>query len=126
MNDDARFKIAMFARQCGKTFTSTLELALDCARAEALGIEVRTPISLRDKEVQAAFAALDADVAVVAAYGLILPRAVLDALVFAGGDGLVTDTIAGGRHVVKDGRHIQRDALRARFTQSVARLAEKA
>lgn len=49
------------------------------ARAEALGIEVRTPISLRDKEVQAAFAALDADVAVVAAYGLILPRAVLDA-----------------------------------------------
>ena len=27
----------MFARQCGKTFTSTLELALDCARAEALG-----------------------------------------------------------------------------------------
>lgn len=37
VNDDARFKIAMFARQCGKTFTSTLELALDCARAEALG-----------------------------------------------------------------------------------------
>ena len=35
--DDSRFKIAMFARQCGKTFTSTLELALDCARAEALG-----------------------------------------------------------------------------------------
>ena len=38
VNDDARFKIAMFARQCGKTFTSTLELALDCARAEALGL----------------------------------------------------------------------------------------
>lgn len=37
VQDDARFKIAMFARQCGKTFTSTLELALDCARAEALG-----------------------------------------------------------------------------------------
>jgi phage FluMu gp28-like protein len=37
VNDDSRFKIAMFARQCGKTFTSTLELALDCARAEALG-----------------------------------------------------------------------------------------
>lgn len=35
--DDSRFKIAMFARQCGKTFTSTLELALDCARAEAAG-----------------------------------------------------------------------------------------
>ena len=28
VNDDSRFKIAMFARQCGKTFTSTLELAL--------------------------------------------------------------------------------------------------
>lgn len=37
VQDESRFKIAMFARQCGKTFTSTLELALDCARAEALG-----------------------------------------------------------------------------------------
>jgi methionyl-tRNA formyltransferase len=49
------------------------------SRAEELGIEVRTPASLKDVDVQAAFAALDADVAVVAAYGLILPRAVLDA-----------------------------------------------
>ena len=48
-------------------------------RAEALGIAVRHPASLKDAEAQAAFAALDADVAVVAAYGLILPRAVLDA-----------------------------------------------
>ncbi|WP_145202249.1 methionyl-tRNA formyltransferase [Sphingobium sp. B2] len=48
-------------------------------RAEAMGIEVRTPESLKDAAVQAAFAALDADVAVVAAYGLILPRAILDA-----------------------------------------------
>ena len=48
-------------------------------RAEALGIEVRTPVSLKAPEVQAAFAALDADVAVVAAYGLILPRGILDA-----------------------------------------------
>ncbi|MDG2515175.1 methionyl-tRNA formyltransferase [Sphingobium yanoikuyae] len=47
------------------------------ARAEQLGIEVRTPVSLKDETVQAAFAALDADVAVVAAYGLILPRAIL-------------------------------------------------
>lgn len=37
VEDDARFKIAMFARQCGKTFTSTLELVLDCIRAEARG-----------------------------------------------------------------------------------------
>jgi len=49
------------------------------ARAEEMGIEVRTPVSLKDAEVQAAFAALNVDVAVVAAYGLILPRAILDA-----------------------------------------------
>ena len=49
------------------------------AQAEQMGIEVRTPVSLKDPEVQAAFAALNADVAVVAAYGLILPRAVLEA-----------------------------------------------
>ncbi len=48
-------------------------------RAEALGIAVRTPVSLKNAEAQAEFAVLDADVAVVAAYGLILPRAVLDA-----------------------------------------------
>lgn len=48
-------------------------------RAEALGIEVRTPASLKGADVQAEFAALNADVAVVAAYGLLLPRAVLDA-----------------------------------------------
>ena len=46
--------------------------------AQALHIPVRTPVSLRDAAVQAEFAALKADVGVVAAYGLILPRAVLD------------------------------------------------
>ena len=49
------------------------------ARAEALGLPVRHPISLRTPEAQADFAALDADIAVVVAYGLILPQAVLDA-----------------------------------------------
>ncbi|WP_156678611.1 methionyl-tRNA formyltransferase [Sphingomonas profundi] len=48
-------------------------------RAEAAGLPVRHPVSLRDPEAQAAFAALAADVAVVAAYGLILPPAVLAA-----------------------------------------------
>jgi len=48
-------------------------------RAEELGIEVRTPKSLRDAEEQACFAALQADLAVVAAYGLILPKPVLEA-----------------------------------------------
>jgi methionyl-tRNA formyltransferase len=49
------------------------------ARAEALGLEVRTPVSLKATEEQAAFAALHADVAVVAAYGLLLPQPILDA-----------------------------------------------
>ena len=49
------------------------------SRAEDLGIEVRHPTSLKSAEEQARFAELEADVAVVAAYGLILPQAVLDA-----------------------------------------------
>jgi methionyl-tRNA formyltransferase len=49
------------------------------AFAESRGIPVRTPKSLRNAEAQAEFAQLDADAAVVAAYGLILPKAVLDA-----------------------------------------------
>lgn len=49
------------------------------AAAEALGIPVRTPLRLKDAEAQTEFAALGADVAVVVAYGLILPQPVLDA-----------------------------------------------
>ena len=48
-------------------------------RAEAAGIPVNTPASLKLEEAQAAFAALDADLAVTVAYGLILPPAVLAA-----------------------------------------------
>ncbi len=48
-------------------------------RAAALGIAVRSPATLRDLEAQADFAALEADIAVVAAYGLILPQPVLAA-----------------------------------------------
>jgi methionyl-tRNA formyltransferase len=48
-------------------------------RAMALGLPVRTPISLRSIDAQQDFAALQHDVAVVVAYGLILPQAVLDA-----------------------------------------------
>jgi methionyl-tRNA formyltransferase len=47
--------------------------------AERLGLFVRAPLSLRGEEDKAAFAALEADVAVVVAYGLLLPQAVLDA-----------------------------------------------
>lgn len=48
-------------------------------KADALGIPVRHPKSLKSEEAQAAFRALGADAAVVAAYGLILPRPILDA-----------------------------------------------
>lgn len=49
------------------------------AFAAARGLEVRTPKSLKRAEEQAAFAALNLDVAIVVAYGLILPKAILDA-----------------------------------------------
>ena len=48
-------------------------------RAEQLGIEVRTPKTLRSEEEQERLRALNADLAVVAAYGLILPKAILEA-----------------------------------------------
>jgi len=47
--------------------------------AEELGLPVRSPLNFRDTADRDAFAALNADLAVVAAYGLILPQAVLDA-----------------------------------------------
>lgn len=46
--------------------------------AERLGRAVRTPVSLKGEVEQAAFAALEADVAVVVAYGLLLPKAILE------------------------------------------------
>ncbi|WP_444453295.1 methionyl-tRNA formyltransferase [Rhodobacter capsulatus] len=49
------------------------------ARAEALGLPVRHPLNFKATEDREAFAALDADIAVVVAYGLILPQAILDA-----------------------------------------------
>jgi methionyl-tRNA formyltransferase len=49
------------------------------AAAQALGLPVRHPISLKTPQAQAEFADLGADVAVVVAYGLLLPQAVLDA-----------------------------------------------
>jgi len=49
------------------------------AAAERHGIMVRHPTSLKTPEAQAEFAALNADAAVVVAYGLLLPQAILDA-----------------------------------------------
>lgn len=48
-------------------------------RAEALGLPVRSSVNFRESAEREAFAALDLDVAVVAAYGLILPPAILEA-----------------------------------------------
>jgi methionyl-tRNA formyltransferase len=48
-------------------------------QAEQLGIEVRTPLTLRGADEQARFRALDSDLAVVSAYGLILPKPILEA-----------------------------------------------
>jgi methionyl-tRNA formyltransferase len=47
--------------------------------AHAHGLEVRTPLSLKGADEQAAFAALNLDAAIVVAYGLLLPQAILDA-----------------------------------------------
>ncbi|MEL6641064.1 MAG: methionyl-tRNA formyltransferase [Pseudomonadota bacterium] len=49
------------------------------ARAMMLGLPVHTPVSLRNPESQEVFAAHQADIAVVVAYGLILPQVILDA-----------------------------------------------
>lgn len=75
--DDSRFKVGMFARQCGKTFTSTLEIVLDCLHAEIAGGRSRWVILSRGERqareamnegvklhlraLQAAFAAQDWD-----------------------------------------------------------------
>jgi methionyl-tRNA formyltransferase len=47
-------------------------------RAEELGIEVRAPVSLKSVEEQVRFKTLNADVAVVVAYGLLLPKPILE------------------------------------------------
>lgn len=47
LNDKSRFKVGMFARQTGKTFTTTLEIVLDCLEAEAQGKKTRWVILSR-------------------------------------------------------------------------------
>lgn len=48
----------------------------------------------------------------------------LDAVLFAGRDGLVTDLWSAGRHIVRDGRHIHRDAIATRFRATMRRLRD--
>ncbi len=50
--------------------------------AEKNGIEVRTPKTLKDENTQQEFCSLKADIAIVAAYGLILPKKVIEAFPF--------------------------------------------
>jgi formiminoglutamate deiminase len=50
---------------------------------------------------------------------------IIDSWVFAAGDGVVRDVFAGGRQVVKDGRHIARDALLRAFVAALRRLQSK-
>jgi len=47
--------------------------------AQGAGLEVRTPVTLKDAEQQELFRALDIDAAIVVAYGLLLPKPILDA-----------------------------------------------
>ncbi len=47
----------------------------------------------------------------------------IDAFVFAGGDDAVTDVWAAGRHVVRDGRHVRRDAIEARYRTTLLALS---
>lgn len=49
---------------------------------------------------------------------------ILDACLFAGRDGLVTDLWSAGRHIVQGGRHIARDEVAARFRATMRRLQE--
>ncbi len=64
-------------RRAGRGMKQRPSPVEDFARAH--GLDVLTPLALKDPETQAAFAAHDADAAVVVAYGLILPKPVLEA-----------------------------------------------
>jgi methionyl-tRNA formyltransferase len=50
------------------------------SRALELGLDVRHPVNFKSKEAVSDFAALKADIAVVVAYGLILPQEILDSV----------------------------------------------
>jgi methionyl-tRNA formyltransferase len=73
--------VAVYAQPPRPAGRRGLELTLSPVHlaAQEFGIEVRTPKSLKNEGEQQSFAALKADVAVVVAYGMILPQAILDA-----------------------------------------------
>ena len=49
----------------------------------------------------------------------------LDSLIFAGSDGLVRDVWAAGRHVVRNGRHLDHDRITSDYCACIARLQER-
>ncbi|MGI9503514.1 MAG: formimidoylglutamate deiminase, partial [Geminicoccaceae bacterium] len=49
----------------------------------------------------------------------------LDAWIFAGSEPAVRDVWSAGRHVVKDGRHVERDAIRARYAATIRSLGDR-
>ena len=51
--------------------------------------------------------------------------AMLDSLIFAGGDGLVREVWAAGRHVVTDGRHVDHDSIAADYMRCIQRLQDR-
>ncbi|MBS0528503.1 MAG: methionyl-tRNA formyltransferase, partial [Proteobacteria bacterium] len=73
--------VAVYTRAAKPGGRRGLELVPTPVEREAakLGLKVLTPKSLRNDEAQAEFAAFDADAAIVVAYGLILPKPILDA-----------------------------------------------
>jgi methionyl-tRNA formyltransferase len=81
MSKSGRMPIAVYTRPPARSGRRGLEIRRTPVHlaADSLGIPVFTPRSLRDVEVQKTFNAHAADVAVVAAYGLILPIPILEA-----------------------------------------------
>jgi formimidoylglutamate deiminase len=53
------------------------------------------------------------------------PAQILDGWIFAGSDGLVTDLWSAGRHAVREGRHVARDAIAAAYRSTMKRLMDK-
>src|SRR5215475_15879636 len=72
--------VAVYTRAPARAGPRGLEMRKTAVHsaADSLGDPVMTPTSLRDFEVQRVFNDLAADVAIVAAYGLILPTAILE------------------------------------------------
>jgi methionyl-tRNA formyltransferase len=81
MSKSGRSPFAVYTRPAARGGRRGLEIRRTPVHlaADSLGIPVFTPKSLRDVEIQKAFNSLAADVAIVAAYGLILPIPILAA-----------------------------------------------